>query len=329
MTLAPAELSVILVADTFETIRETVRHLTGQTARDRLELVVVTWSAEALGLDAAHCTGLGAVRVVEALGGDGFGDLARMRAVGVEAASAPVVLFGESHSFPDPGAVEALIDAHRGPWAAVGQAMCNGNPGTMASWTCLYLDYGAWVDPCDGGVVDELPTNNTSFKRAPLVECGEELAALLVSSDRINATLRARGSSFYLEPRARTFHVNVSRTSSWLVDRAAFGRAYAGARSESWPAWRRAVYACGSPLIPVVRLRRTLRDIRRTRRMELLPRILPALIVSLVVSASGEALGYALGRGGAARRVGEIEIHRMRYLKRDDRISTAIEDGPS
>jgi hypothetical protein len=306
------ELSVILATDRLETIRGTLRSLGEQTARDRLELVVVTPSAFELADG-----GFGAVRVVET-GGDAI-DVARLRAEGICAASAPAVLLAETHSFPAPDSLERLIERHREPWAAVGQAICNGNPKTMRSWTNLFLDYGQWADPHSGGVLRDLPTHNSSFKRAALLACGERLPELLRYSEAINAALRERGGSLYLEPRARTFHVNVSRTPSWIVERSAAGRAYAASRAAEWSAWRRAAYALGSPLIPLVRGRRVLRDIRRTGRSpELLPRILPALAVGLTLSALGELTGYALGAGRAPEVIGEMEVRRMPHVRRGD-----------
>jgi hypothetical protein len=306
------ELSVILATDRLETIRDVLERLGEQTARERLELVVVTPSAFELAED-----GFGAVRVVETAG-DPI-DVARLRAEGVRAASAPAVLLAETHSFPAPDSLERLIERHREPWAAVGQAICNGNPQTMRSWTNLFLDYGPWADPHPGGVLRELPTHNSSFKRAALLACGERLAELLRYSEAVNAALRERGGSLYLEQRARTFHVNVSRATSWVVERSAAGRAYAASRAAEWPAWRRAAYALGSPLIPLVRGRRVLRDIRRTgRSAELLPRILPALAVGLTLSALGELAGYAAGAGRAPERIGEMEVRRMSHVRRGE-----------
>jgi hypothetical protein len=306
------ELSVILATDGLETIRAVLERLAEQTARERIELVVVTPSAFELADG-----GFGAVRVVRS-DGDAI-DVARLRAEGVRAASAPAVLLAETHSFPAPDSLERLIERHREPWAAVGQAICNGNPQTMRSWTNLFLDYGPWADPHLGGALRELPTHNSSFKRAALLACGERLPELLRYSEGINAALRERGGSLYLEPRARTFHVNVSRATSWLVERSAAGRAYAASRAEGWPAWRRAAYAVGSPLIPLVRGWRVLRDIRRTgRSAELLPRILPALAVGLTLSALGELAGYAAGAGRAPERIGEMEVRRMPHVRRGD-----------
>jgi hypothetical protein len=309
-----ASLSVVLATDKFETIRDTVAHLRAQTGCAELELVVVTPSAQELELDPE---GFAAVRVVEADGD--LLDVARLRADGVRAASAPAVLFAETHSFPEPTSLAAVIEAHRGDWAGVGQAIGNGNPDSMLSWTNQYLDYGPWTEPVAGGPVETLPTHNGSFKRELLLAGGDELPALLRYSDGIVRLIRSRGERCYLEPRARTFHVNVSRPGSWLVERLNAGQAYAGVRAESWPLWRRAVYVVGSPLIPLVRARRVLRDIRRTgRSAELLPRILPALTVGLVVSALGELAGYAVGPGNAQRRIGEMELHRRAHVRSGD-----------
>jgi hypothetical protein len=306
------ELSVILATDRLDTIRSVLERLGEQTARERLELVVVTPSAFEVGEN-----GFGGVRVVETAA-EAI-DVAQLRTEGIRAASAPAVLLAETHSFPAPDSLERLIERHREPWVAVGQAICNGNPQTMRSWTNLFLDYGPWADPHPGGALRELPTHNSSFKRAELLACGERLPGLLRYSEAINAALRERGGRLYLEPRARTFHVNVSRVTSWLVERSAAGRAYAASRAAAWPAWRRAAYALGSPLIPLIRGRRVLRDIRRTgRSAELLPRILPALALGLGLSALGELAGYALGAGRAPRVIGEMELRRMPHVRRGD-----------
>jgi hypothetical protein len=188
----------------------------------------------------------------------------------------------------------------------------------MTSWTNQYLDYGAWTGPCGAGPVDLLPTHNVSFKRDALLEHTDDPALALRSSQTLCDALRASGPLF-LEAGARTFHVNVSRTGSWLPERAAAGRAYAGVRSEGWPWWRRTAYSLGAPLIPAVRLRRVLRDIRRTQRTsQLVPRILPRLALGLVVSAVGEAVGFAFGPGNASRRVGEMELHRRPHVRDGD-----------
>ena len=94
---------------------------------------------------------------------------------------------------------------------------------------------------------------------------------------------------------------------------------YAGRRSRSWSAARRALYVAGSPLLPLVRLPRVLRDLRRARMApgELRARAVPDF--SLVFSAAGEAAGYAFGPGPARPElIADVEIHRDRHTRPGD-----------
>ena len=105
----------------------------------------------------------------------------------------------------------------------------------------------------------------------------------------------------------------MSRPGPWLRERVAAGRDFAGLRSRRWSPLRRAAYALGSPLIPVVRLARVVGQLRARRALGLLPRVLPALAVGLAFSAAGEAAGYAAGRG-SPRSLYEMELHKVRYV---------------
>jgi hypothetical protein len=231
----------------------------------------------------------------------------------VRAAAAPVVAMGETHSYPQPGWAEALIETHRGPWGGVGPAIVNANPRSTIGWSNLLLDYGPWVEAADAGPADDIPGHNGSFKREALLEYGPRLEAMMESDSQLVADLRARGHRLYLEPRARTAHLNVSRPGPWMLERVAAGREFAGLRCARWSRVRRAAYAFGSPLIPAVRLVRVVAQLRWRGALGLLPRVFPALAVALVFSAAGEAIGYAAGRG-SPRRLYEMELHRVRYV---------------
>lgn len=306
------ELSVILATDRLATIRKTIAHLGDQSAAGRLELVIVTpWPSEP-DLQADELRGLGSVRVV---GVDDLSSLPAARAAGIRAAGAPTVVFGESHSYPQPGWAEALIEAHRGPWAAVGPAIGNAEPGSLLGWANLLMAYGPWVEPVNSGPTSMLPGHNGSFERAVLLEYGSALEEMLESDTVLIQSLAERGHRLYLEGRARTAHLNVSRPTSFVVDSFGSSRDYAARRSRKWSRALRALYIGGSPLIPAVRLRRILKDVRRAglERM-LLPRVLPALLLGLAVSAVGELCGYVAGPGDA-RRLADIELHRVRHVR--------------
>ncbi len=310
MTGTEPEISIVLPTDSYRTVRRVLEHLRAQSVHDRLELVIVTPSRAGLGLEHGACDGLHSVRIVESE----LDSIPRARAEGIRAAGAPIVVFGETHSYPEPEFAEALIEAHRGPWAVVGPAILNANPGSLLSWAALFMDYGPWVESRERGPMADVPAHNGAYKRAILLEYGSRLDEMLASDPVLNADLRAKGHGLYLEPRARTRHLNVSQVGACVVERLAAGRAYAAGRAQGWPWSRRVAYALASPLIPAVRLVRILHYIRASgRAQELLPRLMPPLVFALTVSACGELLGYALGIGGARRPLYEIELHRERY----------------
>jgi hypothetical protein len=101
-------ISVILGTDLYETVRPVVECLRRQTVKDRVELVIIAPRRASLGMSDADGEGLAAVRFVE------VGDvslLAVARAAGVHAATAPIVVIGETHTYPDPGWGESPASA--------------------------------------------------------------------------------------------------------------------------------------------------------------------------------------------------------------------------
>ena len=303
-----AELAVILITpDRYETIRRTVETLRAQTARDRLELVIVSPSDETLEPDAEQLRDFPEVRTVA------IGDLvstAQARAAGVRAASAPVVAFAEDHSFPEPEWAEALIRAHAEGWSAVGPDILNASPESMMGWADVFLGQRA-VDPERAAVVDDLPGRNSSYKRELLLSYGDELDALLEMETLLHWDFRSKGGQLYLEPAARTLHVNHGHLPGFVREHFYVGRMFAGQRARRWSRARRLAYAGASPLIPFVRMSRILPAVRRSsRRHGLLPRVLPPLLLGLAVSAAGELLGYAAGPGSSGRRIVDVEFHR-------------------
>jgi glycosyltransferase involved in cell wall biosynthesis len=307
-----AEMSVVIVTqDCYDTIRETLRHIRAQDVRDRLEVVIVAPSADGLGLDEAEVSDFLLVRVVEV---GPIRSLAWANAAGIRQARAPVVVLAEDHCYPEPGWAEALINAHRQPWAAVGPVVHNANPDSSISWADALLGYAPWLDPAPAGVIDHLPGHNSSYKRAILLDYGPDLEAMLEAESVLHWDLRAKGHQLYLEPAAKVSHVNFGRLSSWIPAQFHSGRVFAAARGRSWSPLRRLLYAGGAPFIPLVRSWRILRRARRVCPRHQPLKVLPALMLGLVVSALGELLGYASGAGDAKQKLSTFEFHRVRHL---------------
>jgi hypothetical protein len=305
---------VVVTPDGFDNIRKTIEHLRAQTVLDQLEVVIVAPSAANFDCRVGELRNFRKVQVIE------VGEIkstGRAIAAGVRAARAPVVAYAEEHSYPSPGWAEALVNAHQQPWAAVGAALTNANPDNMISWASLFTDFGPWVEPSQAGEIGRLPWHHTAYKRALLLDYGSNLGDMLETESRLHADLQAKGYRFYLEPAAKTNHVNISRLSSYI--RAEFHGARMFAASRAGSAKRsslsRLLYISVIPFVPFVRLKRVLGHIFRSGRApDLLPGIVFPLVAGLIADACGQIMGYAFDAGHSAQRRVSFELMRYQHV---------------
>jgi hypothetical protein len=314
-----AELSVVLVAGSGPAgIARTMRHLRAQTARQRMEVLVVVESSKGFDLAALGGDAFAACRIVEA---GPITERGAAAAVGMLAATSPIVGLIEDHSFPEPDWAEALLRAHAAGWTGVGPVVENANPESVGSWVNYILSYGGFAPPLAGGERDILPWHNSAYKRDALAPFAARLGALLEWEGALQAELRSRGHALYLEPAARTHHSNVSRPWSTVGLNMQRGRILGAERAERerWPAWRRVMQAAAFPLFPLLQLRHMLPALRR---MPVPPalrtRVSLGLAATLAVLAAAEAWGLLAGSGDAVARMEDYELHRARHLTQAD-----------
>jgi hypothetical protein len=323
------ELSVVLVAASGAPgIARTMHHLRAQTARRRMEVLIVAESSAGFDL-AALGDGLAACRIMEV---GPIAERGAAAATGLLAATSPVVGLIEDHSYPAPEWAEAILRAHAGEWSGVGPAVDNANPESAASWVNYILGYGGFAPPVDAGARDLIPWHNSAYKRDAIAPFGDRLGALLEWEGALQSELRARGHTLYLEPAARTAHDNVSGIWSTVGLNVQRGRALGAQRAERerWPAWRRAVQAAAFPLFPLLQLRRLVPSMRRLPvPSSLRPRVYLGLGVTLGVLAAAEAWGLLTGVGDALARLEDYELHRARHLSPRDRQTSAASAAAS
>lgn len=317
------ELSVVITApEDYQGIETTIRYLRKQSVRDRIELLIVCPSAEQLCLEKSLMEEFWGYQVV-CVGP--ILSIARANAEGIRRARGAVVALAEDHCFPEAQWAEALITAHDGSWVAVGPVMSNANPATMVSWSDFVIGYGPWMEPTPAGPASFLPGHNSSYKRAVLLEYGDKLEDMLESETVMHLDLCRKGHRLYIESSARAAHVNFSLLSSWLPVQLYSGRVFAGSRSRNWSLLRRLCYGIASPLIPVVRLWRILRELMRPGRPRyLLFRLFPTLIVGLLLDGTGQMLGYLMGAGSASRKLGQFEFNRINHITEEDQRALAM-----
>jgi len=312
------DLSVVVITpDRFGPIRRTIEHLKEQTMSDNVELVIVAPVAGPLENEVSRLTEFARVRVVE------VGEVEstpQANAAGALAATAPVVAFLEDHSYPEPEWAQALIEAHRQSWVAVGPVVGNANPGSLLSWADLIVGYTPWLEFAPAGVVEHLPAHNSSYKRAVLLEYRDDLETALAVESVLHWELRDKGYALYLEPAARIQHLNTSLPGSLARQLFLWGRIFAAGRARGWSPLRRALYAGAAPLVPAVRTFRITRQLLRAGPDYRVPAGAgPLVVVALCIGALGEMTGYALGEGNAQEKMRDLELHRERHVRRGDR----------
>lgn len=249
--------------------------------------------------------------------------MAQARALGAQATTTPIVAYAEDHCFPEAGWAAAILEAHAGPYAAVGPRFGNANPRTALSWADYLLNFGTWGEPGDSREVDYLPWHNTSYKRVCLEGYGSKLSRLLEVEGALLDDLKQRGEKLYLQTSAHVHHLNMSRASSLARALYHSGRLFGGMRSRGWNPVYRLIYLLASPLIPLTRLPGQLSHLKRhidsgaVSSQAVWP-IVGWLVLGSLFHVMGEFVGYLYGPGNAPRRKSEFESHRLRHLCRAD-----------
>jgi hypothetical protein len=320
-------LSVLLATEGSEqsirSLRLVLRMLAEQTIAAQIEVVVVVLAGAGARQndfdDNAVIESLHAVKVLRIP----FRRWGQAMSAAVREASADVVVLAEDHAFAPPNWAAALVAAHasRPRDAGIGPAMGNANPRSALSWSHLLIDYGLWLDPSPGGTMPDIPGHNASYKRAALLDFERDALALALDhGGALHHKLQSWGHGLSIEPLARCFHLNPSKWSDSVSMRFHAGRIFGASRSAGWSALARVAYVIGAPLLPVMRLRYRLANLRRARRTReaLCPMHAVTLLLMTLVGVLGEVCGYALGAGTSPLVMLDFEFGRYRQMRAAD-----------
>ena len=311
MPPAPDLAAAIVVGSRRERSQRALDAFARQTARDRMECVVIdVGPADARPLRPPEGMPVHVERRPEVR------SWSQARALAVRNATAPVVAFCEEHAFPEPGWAAALIEAHRGPWAAVGYGFESANPGTWVGRAAHVADYGLWLAPVPDGEARLLPGNNCSYRRDVLLGLGERLDPLMGVDYTLQEELRTRGERLALASGAVVRHESAENLRQLLDANRAYCRTLAEDRAwaRGWSRARRLAMAAAVPvLVPPMKLGRLVRAVwRRPRTWPAIVESVPALAAVWYAAAFAESAGYAFGAGSARERFLEAELEAVR-----------------
>ena len=302
----------------YASIRKTIRHLCAQTAKDRLEVVIVTTPGKIQQINSSELAAVGAWQVVTVpeirVGAEAW-------AVGIASAKGAVVVLAEDHSYPEPQWAATLLEAHRGNYSAVAPAVCNGNPGSLTSWANFLLCFLDWYAPDQDREILSGPGHNTSYKLADLTSYDGHLARLMNPERLLHMDFARNGRRMFLASQACTHHVNISRFPSYVRQSFHGGRVFGAGRRDGWSFGKRLLYAGAFWLVPPIRLRRIFAALNTPEKRSH-SRFWPAsplIMIGLLSHALGEAAGYLWGMGGSLDAYMTFEMFRSDHILRTER----------
>lgn len=304
---AKPKLSVIVVADSDAAFRPLARSLVAQTATAEMEIVVA--APGALHASMRHLLE-GAFYSVTTLDLDpGEVGMSVAKAAGVRASKSDLVVFTETHCFPEDDWARSLIRAHQRGAAVMGPVFVNANPDSLASTAGFIAHYGTFADPPPPPPRSDLPGNNGCYERALLLELDDLLVPMIEFEYGLHSRLSEQGHELVLVGDARVHHFNVSKWGASFREARLAGRVFGSSRSSDWPVRKRIGYAIAWPLITLVRTRRHRHD---ARRLGLEPGLAmtTSLALQLAASSLGEALGYLFGEAGTGVPLDRMELRR-------------------
>jgi len=295
---APPVLSVVIASvNGWEMLEPTLRALDAQPERSRMQILVV----EAVG-GATRRALLDHRPRVEVIAVDEKRTIPALRHLGVIQARGELVAILEDHGEVDPDWASALIEAHEGPWGAVGGVVENGRTG-LINWAAFFCEYTPYMGPVLEGESADLPGNNIAYKRPHLLRHAHELEQGRWES-WINDNLRADGVPIASTNKAVVRHIKPFRLGHFLVQRFHFARSYAGMRRVDQSVVKRLVYGCGSVALPAMLLLRVTKTaMAKGRNLGHFAASVPLIALFYTVGAAGEMIGYLVGPGDSLSRV--------------------------
>jgi hypothetical protein len=294
---APALSVVIASVNGWTLLEPTLRAIDALPERPRIEVIVV----EAVG-GSTRRTLLEHRPPVEVIAVDEKRTIPALRYLGVTRAKGDLIAILEDHGEVASDWASALLEAHKGPWGAVGGVVENGRDG-LVNWAAFFCEYTPYMGPVVEGESTDLPGNNIAYKRPHLLRHAQELEAGRWES-WINDKIRLDGVPIASTNRAVVRHIKPFALGHFLVQRFHFARSYAGMRRADQSIAKRLIYGFGSLALPgLLTLRVTRTALLKKRHLGRFVATLPLIGLFFTVGAAGEMIGYLIGPGDSLNRV--------------------------
>jgi glycosyltransferase involved in cell wall biosynthesis len=227
-----------------------------------------------------------------------------LRRLGVLEASGEIVAIIEEHCVAELNWLEVALDGLAdGRYGAVGGPVLDNNYRRLRDWVVYFCEYNGYLPPFASGETQILNGANIAYRRELLVRF-QHLLGRGYWEATLHPELLAQGVKFGSLPDMWVRHCGPFEFGYYLQQRYWFSRAFAGARAQTMPASRRAVYLAAAPVIPAVLMARMASRVFAKRcRVDRFLAASPLIAIALLAYVAGEWVGYLTGPGDALLKV--------------------------
>lgn len=204
-----------------------------------------------------------------------------------------VVLLTEDHCSASPDWVRTLADAVVRHGKTIGGSLDPMPVLDGFDWAFYFVDFFRYMLPLDAGPTASLSVCNVGYRRSDLLQLDGEWRSAFHET-RVHDELMKRNGVHVFEPGARMLTGRMVGYGDGHRERYSFGRMFAAGRIDSSDRPRRALYAVGTAVLPVLLLGRMgAHALRRPATAGKFARALPHIVTLVLAWSWGEFLGYA------------------------------------
>jgi hypothetical protein len=300
LTMPPCKLSVIVVCLNSARVREAcLVALADQVNPESTEILAVgPWGADVQsGSNVEYIQMHQRFPSVRWLPVSAHTTVPQMRTWGILQSLGEIVALLEDDCVVSDGWCMAVMKAHQRSRAAIGGSIAPDSYRHLLDWAVYFCEYARFMPPFSGAT-GALPGNHVTYDRAalPLLEAGQGFYEVFFHTEWLKS-----GRQLIADPALVV--KNINQWSLRHITRIPFhhGRAFAGMRAASFPAWRRGLYALLSTGLPAVKVARLAMEVGRRRRYTVeFCLSIPWIMIFLTSWSLGELWGYAAGPGHGA-----------------------------
>jgi hypothetical protein len=224
---------------------------------------------------------------------------------GIGAAQGKIVALTIENCLPASDWARRTIQAHAGPWSAVGGAIEIDPGASLVDWAVYFCRYSAFMPLFEPTFPDDLPGDNCSYKSEALGRVrglmGEGFWETFIHGD-----MRGRDEQLRSDPSVVVRYCGGLSARRFFRRRYLHGRYFAARRSRGMSRPRRWVRGAGFPAVALVLLHRIgLRVWKKRRHRAKFLAALPLISCFLLAWAAGESAGYFRGSSAGVPPAGD------------------------